>query len=81
LDDLTSSSVRRFVQNKVINHGIKLRTLHTTPYIKLKLPSQYRLKENYMKSEFIVDIPAPKSDKELQKLFHYLEADKRPLAF
>jgi integrase/recombinase XerD len=43
-----------------------------------------------MKSDFTADIQAPKSDKklpvymsleELQKLFRYLETDKRPLAF
>jgi integrase/recombinase XerD len=43
-----------------------------------------------MKSDFTANIQAPKSDKELpvymsfeelQKLFRYLETDKRPLAF
>lgn len=43
-----------------------------------------------MKSDFMAGIQAPKSDKklpvymsleELQKLFRYLETDKRPLAF
>lgn len=88
LDDFTSSSVRRFVQDQVINHGIKPRTLQRR-ISSLRSFSQYCLKENYMKSDFTAGIQAPKSDKklpkymtlqELQKLFVYLEHDDRPQA-
>ncbi|MEH7345560.1 tyrosine-type recombinase/integrase [Bacillus sp. JJ1532] len=88
LDELTSSSVRRFVQDQVINHGIKPRTLQRRLSC-LKSFSQYCLKENYMKSDFTAGIQAPKSDKklpkymtlqELHKLFAYLEQDQRSQA-
>ncbi|MDV7764591.1 site-specific integrase [Peribacillus sp. CSMR9] len=86
LDDLTSSSVRRFVQDQVINHGIKPRTLQRRISC-LKSFSEYCLKENYMKSDFTAGIQAPKADKklpkymtlqELHKLFTYLEHDPQP---
>ncbi|WP_257968073.1 site-specific integrase [Peribacillus deserti] len=88
LDRLTSSTVRRFVQDQVINHGIKPRTLQRRISC-LKSFSQYCLKENYMKSDFTAGIQAPKADKklprymtlqELHKLFAYLEQDPRPQA-
>lgn len=61
LDEFTSSSVRRFVQNQVINHKNKPRTLQHVSC--LKSFSQYCLKENYMKSDFTGGIVAPKQDK------------------
>jgi site-specific recombinase XerD len=89
LDDLTPSTNRRFVQDQVLNHGVKPRTLQRRISC-LKSLSQFCLKENYIKSDFMAGIQAPKSDKklpvymsleELQKLFRFLENDKRPLAF
>ncbi|MFF2288808.1 tyrosine-type recombinase/integrase [Peribacillus butanolivorans] len=86
LDELTSSSVRRFVQDQVINHSTKPRTLQRRISC-LKSFSKYCLKENYMKSDFTAGIQAPKADKnlpkymtlqELNKLFTYLEHDPRP---
>jgi site-specific recombinase XerD len=80
---MTSSSVCRFVQDQVINHSIKPRTLQRR-ILCLKLFSKYCLKENYMKSDFTAGIQAPKADKnlpkymtlqELNKLFTYLEQD------
>ncbi|MED2974875.1 tyrosine-type recombinase/integrase [Fictibacillus sp. B-59209] len=86
LNDFTSSSVRRFVKDQVINHQIKPRTLQRRISC-LKSFSQYCLKENYMKMNFTEGIQAPKADKklpkymslqELKKLFSYLENDSRP---
>ncbi|MFF2456883.1 tyrosine-type recombinase/integrase [Peribacillus simplex] len=84
LDELTSSSVRRFVQDQVINHSIKPRTLQRRISC-LKSFSKYSLKENNMKSDFTAGIQAPKADKnspkylqELHKLFTYVEHDLRP---
>ncbi|MGM0877425.1 MAG: tyrosine-type recombinase/integrase [Bacillota bacterium] len=88
LDEMTSSSVRRFVQDQVINHGIKPRTLQRRISC-LKSFCQFCLKENLMKSDFTAGIVAPKSDKklpkfmslqELTKLFMFLENNDRPQA-
>ncbi|WP_260284910.1 tyrosine-type recombinase/integrase [Peribacillus aracenensis] len=79
LDELTSSSVRRFVQNQVINHSIKPRTLQRRISC-LKSFSKYSLKENHMKSDFTANKNSPKymTLQELHKLFTYLEHDPRP---
>lgn len=86
LNELTASSVRRFVQDQVINHGIKPRTLQRRISC-LKSFSQFCLKENYMKMDFTAGIEAPKADKklpkymslqELQKLFSSLESNTSP---
>jgi site-specific recombinase XerD len=78
--------VRRFVQDQVINHSIKPRTLQRRISC-LKSFSKYCLKENYMKSDFTAGIQAPEADKylpkymtlqELHKLFTCLEHDLRP---
>jgi integrase/recombinase XerD len=88
LGEITSPSVRRFVQDQVINHGIKPRTLQRRISC-LKSFSQFCLKENYMKVDFMAGIQAPKSDKDLpiymtlpdlNKLFSFLERDHRSLA-
>ncbi|WP_264183977.1 site-specific integrase [Bacillus shivajii] len=88
LDEITSSSVRRFVQDQVIQYEIKPRTLQRRISC-LKSFTQYCLKENYMKVDFMAGIQAPKSDKklpsymtlpDLKKLFSSLETDERPLA-
>ncbi|WP_375166296.1 site-specific integrase [Peribacillus simplex] len=47
LAELTSYSVRRFVQNQIINHSIKPRTLQRRISC-LKSFSEYCLKENYL---------------------------------
>jgi integrase/recombinase XerD len=49
LNDLTASSIRRFVQDQVINHHIKPRILQRRISC-LKSLSQYLLKENYTKN-------------------------------
>lgn len=88
LNDLIPSTTRRFIQDQVINHGIKPRTLHRRISC-LKSFSHYCLKENYMRSDFMASIQAPKSDKklpvymtlaELMKLFNYLEKSDKILA-
>ncbi|OKL36679.1 tyrosine-type recombinase/integrase [Domibacillus mangrovi] len=88
LDDITSSSVRRFVQDQVINHNIKPRTLQRRISC-LKSFCQYCLKENLMQLDFTAGIVSPKADKklpkymtiqELAKLFTYLEKDSGPFA-
>ncbi|MGJ9385586.1 tyrosine-type recombinase/integrase [Salipaludibacillus sp. CF4.18] len=88
LDDINSSSVRRFIQDQVLNHSIKPRTLQRRISC-LKSYCQYCLKENYMKVDFMAGIQAPKSDKnlpvymslvDLKRLFAFLEKDQRSLA-
>ncbi|RDE32886.1 integrase [Parageobacillus thermoglucosidasius] len=89
LHDLTPSTSRRFVQDQVINHGVKPRTLQRRISC-LKSFSQFCLKENYTKIDFMAGIQVPKADKklptymtldELKKLFHYLENDNSRLAY
>lgn len=89
LDDLNPSTSRRFIQDQVINHGCKPRTLQRRISC-LKSLSQFCLKENYMKMDFMAGIQAPKADKnlpvymslqELRKLFSFLENDSRPLSY
>lgn len=89
LNDLTPSTSRRFIQDQVLNHDAKPRTLQRRISC-VKSLSSFCLKERYMESDFMAGIQAPKSDKnlpvymsleELQKLFRFLEKDERPLAY
>ncbi|MEM1504392.1 tyrosine-type recombinase/integrase [Domibacillus sp. 8LH] len=89
LNDLTPSTSRRFIQDQVLNHNAKPRTLQRRISC-LKSLSSFCLKERYMESDFMAGIQAPKSDKnlpvymsleELKKLFRFLEKDERPLAY
>jgi site-specific recombinase XerD len=88
LDDLNPSLVRRFVQDQMLNHKIKPRTMQRR-ISSLKSFCNYCLKEHLMKSDFTAGIKAPKSDsklpvymnmEELKKLFSFLEHDTHPLA-
>jgi site-specific recombinase XerD len=88
LDDLNPSLVRRFVQDQMLNHKMKPRTMQRR-ISSLKSFRSYCLKEQLMKSDFMAGIKAPKSDsklpvymnmEELKKLFSFLEHDTHPLA-
>ncbi|WP_082130135.1 tyrosine-type recombinase/integrase [Aneurinibacillus tyrosinisolvens] len=81
LDDLTPSTSRRFIQDQVMNHGAKPKTMQRRISC-LKSFNQFCLKENYIKTDFMAGIQAPKTEKklpvymtlqELQKLFIFLE--------
>lgn len=85
LDDLTPSTSRRFIQDQVLNHNTKPKTMQRRISC-LKSLSQFCLKENYMNADFMAGIQAPKNEKklpvymsleELQKLFRFLEQDTR----
>ncbi|GAB3805059.1 tyrosine-type recombinase/integrase [Virgibacillus kimchii] len=89
IEDLASSTSRRFIQDQVINHQTKPRTLQRRISC-LKSLSQFCLKENFIDVDFMAGVQAPKSDdklpvymslEELQKLFRWLEHDTRPLAY
>jgi site-specific recombinase XerD len=88
LDDFSPSTSRRFIQDQAMNFNCKPRTLQRRISC-LRSLSQFCLKENYMKIDFMAGIQSPKSDKklpvymtliELKKLFLFLETDKRPLS-
>lgn len=81
--DLTPSTVRRFIQDQVLNHGAQPRTIQRRISC-LKSFRHYCQQENLVQSDFMAGITAPKSDKklptymtleELKQLFHFLEKD------
>lgn len=88
LDDLLPSTCRRFIQDQVLNHQIQPRTIQRRISC-LKSLSQFCLKENFMKADFMAGIEPPKADtklpvymslEELQKLFRYLESNTSVLS-
>jgi integrase/recombinase XerD len=64
LDELISSSVRRFVQDHVHQHSLKPRTLQRR-FSCLESLSKYCLKENYMNSDFTAGIQHQKPIKNI----------------
>lgn len=83
LDDVTPSTVRRFIQDQVLNHGAQPTTIQRRISC-LKSFRHYCHQENLIQSDFMAGITAPKSEKtiptymtldELKKLFRFLEQD------
>ncbi|MGG1661006.1 tyrosine-type recombinase/integrase [Brevibacillus sp. NRS-1366] len=88
LQHVYNSTIRRFVQDQVIVHQTRPRTLQRRISC-LKSFCRFCAKENWITNEFMVGIQAPKTDKklpvymnlvELQQLFRFLEADQRKFA-
>ncbi|WP_227936414.1 tyrosine-type recombinase/integrase [Alkalihalobacillus deserti] len=88
LDSLNPSLIRRYVQDQMMNHNTKPRTMQRR-ISTLKSFSKFCAKENVIQGDFMVGIKAPKSDSklptymnmdELKKLFAYLEHDESGLA-
>lgn len=88
LTDITASTIRRFIQDQVLNHQIKPRTIQRRISC-LKSFSTYCVKENYIQLDFMAGIIAPKGDHklphymelaELQQFIRYLEKDRHPFA-
>lgn len=82
LTDLNNSLVRRFIQDQMINQKVKPRTMQRR-ISSLKSFSGYCLKEQFMGTDFMAGIKAPKSDsklpvymnmEELKRLFSFLES-------
>jgi len=83
-----NSTIRRFVQDQVMEHQTRPRTLQSRISC-LKSFCRFCAKENWITNEFMAGIQAPKIDKklpvymklvELQQLFRFLEADQRKFA-
>ncbi|MET3289324.1 UNVERIFIED_CONTAM: site-specific recombinase XerD [Brevibacillus sp. OAP136] len=83
LDQIYNSTIRRFIQDQVIQHQTQPRTLQRRISC-LKSFSRFCTKENWISLDFMTGIQAPKADKkvpvymklfELQKLFRFLEQD------
>ncbi|USG68255.1 tyrosine-type recombinase/integrase [Brevibacillus ruminantium] len=88
LQHVYNSTFRRFVQDQVIEHQTRPRTLQRRISC-LKSFCRFCAKENWITYEFMVGIQAPKTDKklsvymkliELQQLFRFLESDQRKFA-
>ncbi|MED4582490.1 tyrosine-type recombinase/integrase [Brevibacillus choshinensis] len=88
LQHVYNSTIRRFVQDQVIEHQTQPRTLQRRISC-LKSFCRFCAKEKWITNEFMVGIQAPKTDKklpvymkliELQQLFRFLEADQRKFA-
>ncbi|UED72181.1 tyrosine-type recombinase/integrase [Brevibacillus sp. DP1.3A] len=88
LEQIRNSTVRRFIQDQVIEHQTHPRTLQRRISC-LKSFSRFCAKENWISNDFMVGIHAPKTDKkvpvymkliELQMLFRFLENDQRKLS-
>ncbi|WP_245736071.1 tyrosine-type recombinase/integrase [Virgibacillus subterraneus] len=86
--DITASTIRRFIQDQVLNHQIKPRTIQRRISC-LKSFSTYCVKENYIHLDFMAGIIAPKGDHklphymklaELQQFIRYLQKDRHPFA-
>ncbi|MDF2680099.1 MAG: integrase [Brevibacillus sp.] len=85
LQHVYNSTIRRFVQDQVIEHQTRPRTLQRRISC-LKSFCRFCAKEHWITNEFMVGIQAPKTDKklpvymkliELQQLFRFLESDQR----
>jgi site-specific recombinase XerD len=88
LSELSVSSSRRFIQDQVLNHKTKPRTLQRRISC-LKSFSKFCLKEKWIELDFMAGIAAPKSDKklpvymrfdELHQLFRSLETQTHKYA-
>ncbi|MFB4164236.1 tyrosine-type recombinase/integrase [Alteribacillus sp. JSM 102045] len=88
LNEINPSTVRRYIQDQVLNFGIKPRTMQRR-ISSLKSFCQFSLKENYINLDFTAGIQSPKADKnlprymrldELKQLFAYLEQENGPYA-
>ncbi|WP_092276447.1 tyrosine-type recombinase/integrase [Brevibacillus centrosporus] len=88
LQHVHNSTIRRFVQDQVIEHQTRPRTLQRRISC-LRSFCRFCAKENWITNEFMVGIQTPKTDKklpvymklvELQQLFRLLEADQRKFA-
>ncbi len=85
---LTHSTARRFVQDQMIVHRCRTRTMQRRISC-LKSFCKFCLKERWIESDFMAGIPAPRTDRKLPKymrwsdvkqLFEYLEHQDHPLA-
>ncbi len=88
LQDLNRSVVRRFIQDQTMNAKMKPRTMQRR-ISALKSLSKYLLKEQFIDSDFMAGIKAPKSEnklpvymnlQELKQLFASLEQTEHHLA-
>lgn len=88
LENIHSSTIRRFVQEQVIHKKTKPRTMNRRISC-LKSFSKFCLKEHWISEDFMAGIPNPKMDKklpvymkieELQQLFRHLENQKGKFA-
>lgn len=64
LDDLRTSTCRRFIQDQVMNHQIQPRTIQRKISC-LKSFNKFWLKENFTTVDFTSSIKAPKADSKL----------------
>ncbi|MYL64191.1 hypothetical protein GLW07_12600 [Bacillus hwajinpoensis] len=81
MHELSPSTVRRFIQDQVLQHGASPTTILRRISC-LKSFQKYCQQENLIEMDFMAGISAPNSDKnipiymtldELKKLFRYLE--------
>ncbi|WP_026078355.1 site-specific integrase [Saccharococcus caldoxylosilyticus] len=64
LDEITSSTIRRFIQDLELNKHAKPRSVHRKIFC-LKFLSSFCLKENYIKIDFMAGIQFSKIDDKL----------------
>ncbi|WP_420769068.1 hypothetical protein ACNR9V_10195 [Parageobacillus thermoglucosidasius] len=69
LDEITSSTIRRFIQDLVLNKHAKSRSVHWKIFC-LKSLSRFCLKENYTKIDFITGIQSSKIDDKMPFIWH-----------
>lgn len=88
LVEIHNSTIRRFIQDQVLRHHTKPRTLQRRISC-LKSFSTFCCKEKWIETDFMAGIKAPKADKrlpvylthsEVKKLFQVLENDTRKAA-
>jgi site-specific recombinase XerD len=75
LSDLKTATVRRYIQDQVINHNCKARTMHRRISC-LKSFSKYCCKEQWITEDFMTGIQAPKLDKKLPVYMKLSELQK-----
>lgn len=88
LADVTSSTIRRFIQDQVLTHQVKPRTMQRRISC-FKSFSKFCSKEHWINEDFMLGIQAPKADKklpiymrlsELQKFLSFLKTHEHPYA-
>lgn len=88
LQDITSSLVRRFIQQETLQGAMSPRTIQRR-ISSLRSLCHFCLKENFTSSNFMAGIKSPKSDtklpvymnlEEVKRLFSSLEREKGPLS-
>ncbi|MED1857999.1 site-specific integrase [Brevibacillus reuszeri] len=72
LEQIRNSTVRRFVQDQVIEHQTHPRTLQRRISC-LKSFSRFCAKENWISTDFMIGIQAPKTDKEVPVYMKLIE--------